>query len=179
MNMLIRFIYQYLKAQFSPALEINNEDSVYMRVLPNDLDLNFHLNNGRYLSLMDLGRTRLSIRTGLFKKAKKNNWGLGVAGGSTIVYLKSLALFEKFHLKTRLAGHCNGWFYIEQKFLNSKNELAAVALVKVIFLRSRKRVPVDEVIAAMEVSDIGDNQPYLEHLFNSEKEFLNHCKSKI
>src|SRR3712207_8312043 len=27
------------------------------RVLPNDLDAHFHMNNGRYLTLMDLGRS--------------------------------------------------------------------------------------------------------------------------
>ena len=27
-----------------------------MRVWPNDLDTNAHMNNGRYLTLMDLGR---------------------------------------------------------------------------------------------------------------------------
>jgi len=29
---------------------------VYLRVWPNDLDLNIHVNNGRYLALADIGR---------------------------------------------------------------------------------------------------------------------------
>ena len=33
-----------------------------MRVLPNDLDLLWHMNNGRYLSLMDQGRVDLMVR---------------------------------------------------------------------------------------------------------------------
>lgn len=35
-----------------------------MRTWPGDLDINFHMNNGRYLTLMDLGRFNLTIRSG-------------------------------------------------------------------------------------------------------------------
>ncbi len=35
------------------------ESRVAFRVLPNDCDINFHMNNGRYLAFMDLGRVHL------------------------------------------------------------------------------------------------------------------------
>ena len=88
MNLFFRFISQFLKSKFLSPLDINDKDSVELRVWPNDIDMNIHLNNGRFLSLMDLGRTRLSIRTGLFSMAKKKGWGLGVVGGINIIYLK-------------------------------------------------------------------------------------------
>ena len=43
MNLLIRFFYQIIKSIFSKKISVNDVDSCYMRVLPNDLDLNFHL----------------------------------------------------------------------------------------------------------------------------------------
>ena len=175
MNLLFRFSYQVICSIFAKPLSINEEDLVNMRVWPNDLDINIHLNNGRYLSIMDLGRTRLSIRTGLFKLAKKLGWGYGVVGGSTIIYLKSIAPFQKFQLRTKLAGHFNGWFYIEQRF-EAKGKLIAAALVKVTFLKKKKRISAEEIIEALKVSHIGDNREYLEHLFNSETEFLRHVK---
>ena len=39
---------------------------IRLTTLPTDLDILRHMNNGRYLSLFDLGRWDLLIRTGLF-----------------------------------------------------------------------------------------------------------------
>ena len=107
--------------------------------------------------------------------AKKKGWGLGVVGGINIIYLKSLAPFQKFTLTTKLAGHHDGWFYIEQRF-ESKGKLVAAALVKVTFLYQKKRLDAKIIMNEMGVDHIGDNMPYLENLYDSEKEFLNHIK---
>lgn len=154
---------------------INDLDHCSMRVWPNDLDFNFHMNNGRFLTILDIGRTRMSLRSGLYQKAQKMGWGYGVVGGSSITYLKSLAPFQKFTLKTKLAGHFDGWFFIEQRF-ESKGKLIAAALVKVAFVRKGKKIPATEIMEGMGVDHIGENKEYLEHIFNSEKEFLQHVK---
>ena len=41
---------------------ILDQDALQMRVWPNDIDFNFHMNNARYLSLMDFGRMHLLAR---------------------------------------------------------------------------------------------------------------------
>ena len=46
-----------------PPLDVLGEDVLKLRVLPNDIDTNFHLNNGRYLNLMDYARTHMLART--------------------------------------------------------------------------------------------------------------------
>ena len=175
MNLYFRFIYQIILGYFSSKINITGKDIKSMRVMPLDLDGNFHMNNGVFLSIMDLGRTRFSIRSGLYRLAMKNGWGFGVVGGINITYLKSLAPFQKFNLCTKLAGHHNGWFYIEQRF-ESKGKLVACALVKVAFLKKKKRILPNEIIEKIGVEDVGENQDYLEHLYNSEKEFLNYVK---
>lgn len=175
MNLMFRFLYHVIASQFLPPLEINDSDHVKLRVWPNDLDANIHLNNGRFLSLMDLGRTRLSVRSGLYKKAKELKWGLGVVGGVNMTYFKSLGPFESFDLKTKLAGHYDGWVYIEQRF-ERKGKLVAAALVKVIFLKEGSRLPVKDMMKALGVEHLGENKEYLEHLYQSEKEFLKYIK---
>jgi len=175
LNLYIRFIYQLILSLFSSKLGVNDTDKKSMRVMPLDLDANFHMNNGVFLSIMDLGRTRFSFRSGLFRLAKKNGWGLGVVGGISITYLRSLAPFQKFTLCTKLAGHHDGWFYIEQRF-ESKKKLIACALVKVTFVKKGKRVLPEEIIEKMGVSHVGENKEYLSHLYNSEKEFLTYVK---
>ncbi len=175
MNLFIRFFFNFLKAKLSKRIDFNDMDVCHIMVWPNDLDLNIHMNNGRFLSIMDIGRMRLSLRTGLHQKAIEKGWGFGVVGGVNITYLKSLAPFQKFSLKTKLAGHYDGWFFIEQR-IESRGKLITAALVKVIFLSKGKRVPIEEIIEVMGVDHIGENQSYLEELFNSERKFLKHIK---
>ena len=45
-----------------------------MRVWPNDLDTNAHMNNGRYLTLMDLGRFDLMTQCGLVGVVLRQRW---------------------------------------------------------------------------------------------------------
>ena len=176
MNLLFRFLYHLIRSFFCPSINLDGSDQVKLRVLPNDMDLNMHMNNGRFLSLMDIGRTRIIIRTGLYKLVWKEKWG-AVAGGVNITYLKSLGLFQRYTLTSKMAGHYNDWIYIEQRF-ESKGKLVACALAKVTFLKGSSRVPVTEILEKMNVDHIGDNEVYLEHLYNSEKEFLNHIKKE-
>src|SRR5215469_15742718 len=46
-----------------PRLGVLDEDRLEMRVWPNGIDFNFHMNNAHYLSLMDFGRMHLLART--------------------------------------------------------------------------------------------------------------------
>lgn len=78
-----------------------------------DIDNFFEMNNGRILSLFDLGRTDFAIRSGLGKKLLKNRWGLVVAG-STIQYRKRIRAFNKVVMKTHVAGFDDKWIYLEQ-----------------------------------------------------------------
>ena len=66
MNLWLRLIWLFLTTPFRPRLAIPTDVSVLgLRVLPNDLDLSLHMNNGRYLTVMDLGRLDLILRSGL------------------------------------------------------------------------------------------------------------------
>ena len=45
--------------------------SLAFRVSPGDIDVNRHMNNGRYLTIMDLGRIDVLIRTGLWREMNR------------------------------------------------------------------------------------------------------------
>ena len=99
-----------------------------MRVLPNDIDINFHLNNARYLSLMDYARTHLLARTRLLEHIIRARWQ-PLVGAVWITYRRSLPLFAPFTLTSRMVCWDDRWFYIEQTFTGSKG-MAAVGWVK-------------------------------------------------
>jgi acyl-CoA thioesterase FadM len=117
-------------------------------VLPSDLDLNGHMNNGRYLSLMDIGRLDLTVRAGLAKEMIRRRW-MPVLAGVTIRFRKSLQPWQRYELRTRIVSWDEEWFYMEQRFVRGET-VHAIAHVKGIFLdRARKKVPVAEILASV------------------------------
>jgi len=111
-----------------PAIDPFETDILTLRVWPNDIDFNFHLNNARHLSVMDYGRIHQMARVGLLKPVFKARW-TPVVGTVWITYRRSLPLFSAFTLSSRLVCWDDRWFYIEQKFAGEQG-LAAIGWVK-------------------------------------------------
>jgi acyl-CoA thioesterase FadM len=109
-------------------LGILEEDQLRMRVWPNDIDFNLHLNNARYLSMMDFGRVHLLARTRILEHVVRSRW-TPLVGAVWITYRRSLPLFSRFTLASRMVCWDERWFYIEQTF-SGRDGLAAVGWVK-------------------------------------------------
>jgi acyl-CoA thioesterase FadM len=106
-----------------PPMQILGEDVLRLRVWPNDIDLNMHMNNGRYLSVMDYARMRLLARTGLLEHIIRSRWQ-PLVGAVWVTYRHPLPLFSRFTLASRLMCWDERWFYIEQTFVNAKGQCA-------------------------------------------------------
>lgn len=111
-----------------PRLHLLEQDTLRMRVWPNDIDLNLHLNNARYLSYMDYGRMHLLARIHLLQHIVRSRW-TPLVGAVWVTYRRSLPLFGRFALASRLVCWDERWFYLEQTF-TSDDGLAAVGWVK-------------------------------------------------
>lgn len=109
-------------------LGVLQEDSLRMRVGPNDIDLNLHMNNARYLSLMDYARIHLLARTRILEHLVRSRWQ-PLVGAVWVTYRRSLPLFTVFTLGSRLVCWDQRWFYIEHTF-TGREGLAAVGWVK-------------------------------------------------
>jgi acyl-CoA thioesterase FadM len=109
-------------------LGIFEEDCIRMHVLPQDIDLNLHMNNARYLSLMDYGRTHMLARVGLLTHIVRARWQ-PLVGAVWMTYRRSLALFSAFEISSRLVCWDERWFYFEQTF-TGREGLAAIGWVK-------------------------------------------------
>ncbi len=57
MHLLLRTLLLLLTSRRRPPLEVWGQSSLPLRVLPTDIDIAMHVNNGMYFSLMDLGRS--------------------------------------------------------------------------------------------------------------------------
>ena len=135
-------IRQYLRPL--PPLGVLEEDTLRMRVWPNDIDLNLHMNNARFLSVMDYGRTHLLARNGLLEHILRSRWQ-PLVGAVWITYRRSLPAFAAYQLRSRMVCWDERWFYIEQTFTGRKG-LAAVGWVKGILRDSQGSVLPQSVI---------------------------------
>jgi acyl-CoA thioesterase FadM len=148
MSLLARLIGVLLNAMFGQRLQPMEESRLAMRVWPTDLDPNLHMNNGRYLTVMDLGRFDLMIRIGLARTALKRRW-MPVVAAAQIRYRRSLAPFERYTLTTRLLSWDGKWFYLEQRFVRRDGSVAALAWVKAAIRKPGGTVDADELQQAM------------------------------
>lgn len=120
------------------------------RVWPTDLDILNHMNNGKYLSIMDVARFDLITRNGVMGLFKREGW-YPVVVGQTISYRKSLNPWKRFWIESKILGFDEQAVYIEQRFVRPgagrRPEIYARAIVRGrILRRTGGVVPVAEII---------------------------------
>lgn len=120
------------------------------RVWPTDLDVLWHMNNGKFLSIMDVARLDLMQRTGVMDIFKREGW-YPVVVGQTISYRKSLNPWKRFGIESRILGFDEHAVYLEQRFVRAnserKPEVYARAYVRArILRRSGGTVPIAEIV---------------------------------
>ena len=148
MVLLFRTLWKGLTLRFRSPLEALGTSVLAFRVWPNDLDVNVHMNNGRFLSVMDLGRFDLTFRTGLGRAMVRNRWK-PLVGAVSMRYRRSLDPFERYELHTRVLGWDAKWFYLEQRFLKRGGDLVAQGVVRALFRGKDGNVPAPDVIRQM------------------------------
>lgn len=147
MNLYLRLLRLLWQLRSVVRRDLFEPSRLTFRVWPNDCDLNLHLNNGRYLAFMDLGRLHLTVQVGLMPAVRRRRWA-PVLAAAEITFLRSLKPFERFELVTRLITWDDKYVYMEQTF-ERDGDLCAHAYVKGLFLGPGGRVPNAEIVAAI------------------------------
>lgn len=147
MNLYLRLLWLWLTAG-GPLSEPRLAPSrLNMRAWLNDIDLFGHVNNGRYLTLMDLGRLHLVMCSGLLPVMRERGWH-AAAAAVEIRFKRPLKLGQRFTLVTELVDWDAAWFVFEQRF-EAGGKVCARALVQAQFRLRRGRVPTAEALAAI------------------------------
>lgn len=129
MSLFFRILLILIRAYYKPPISLDQPVSkLTMYVLPNDLDINFHMNNGRYLTICDLSRIDLFTRGGLLKPILKNKWRPVVAE-HTMTYKKPLQLFQRYQLSCEVTHWDEKYFYMIHTFEHA-GEIAAAGTSK-------------------------------------------------
>ncbi|MFG1270835.1 acyl-CoA thioesterase [Xanthobacter versatilis] len=167
-----RTIRTVVAALCAPRLPMPHGRSVVtMRVWPNDLDLNLHMNNGRYLTLMDLGRTDLLLRAGLGPTLLRERW-MPVITGAVVRYRRSLALFQRFHMETAIIGWTGNSIFIEHRLVIAsgpgRGEVAATATIRGALLEHTSGVRKVEIVKVFAAVGLGLSDPLPDGTFVKE-----------
>jgi len=130
--MWLRLLRVIIATFFRPRLGFLDESVLWFVVSPGDLDVNVHMNNARYLAVMDLGRADLLLRTGLWTTLRQLKLA-PVLGATMVRYRRSLKPFQRFCLRSRLVAWDEKWFYIEH-IIQRDGVTACSAVVKATFV---------------------------------------------
>ncbi|KNX43252.1 hypothetical protein ROTO_00410 [Roseovarius tolerans] len=120
---VLRLVWQLYKHRKSPALPVTGLHVSQHYCLPWDIDLWMELNNGRTLTLYDLGRIPLAGRVGLIKVLRRKRWGLTIAGAS-VRYRRRIRMFERIEMRSRLVCWDEKFLYLEQSMWTPDGQCA-------------------------------------------------------
>jgi hypothetical protein len=86
-----------------------------------------HVNNGRYLTLADIGRMHWFARAGLMGVARQQK-AFPVVGDAIAKFRRELKAFQSFEIDTRMIGWDHKWGFIEHRFIRDNRVLGVVAI---------------------------------------------------
>lgn len=144
---IVRMIKDHIKYRNAPALDPLGTHVSYHRCWPQDIDVFMEMNNGRVLTVLDIGRTVLARRVGLLDILRKNHWGLTMAGAS-VRYRRRIRPFVRFRMVSRAVGWDDRFAYLDQSIWIG-DECAAQVLYRSAVTGPKGIVPPSEVFALM------------------------------
>lgn len=128
MNLYLRLFWLLLTYRFKPKLAFGETLIQHRRTWPSDIDINGHMNNGRYLTIVDLATIEMFLRTGLLFKIFKNGWR-PMSGGAIITYRRGLLPLSNYELHFTLDSRDERWNYFKFEFMQNQ-KTAALGLFK-------------------------------------------------
>ncbi|SEL24051.1 acyl-CoA thioesterase [Roseivivax marinus] len=115
---------------------------------PWDIDPWKELNNGRTLTLYDLGRIPMARRAGLVPALRRNGWGMAIAGAS-VRYRRRIHMFDRIEMRSRVSCWDARFIYVEQSLWKQNGDCASHALLRTAVTSREGIVAPERLIKAM------------------------------
>ncbi len=158
MNLIFRLFWILLAKRWRSGNPILGPCTTPFRVMPGDLDILMHMNNGRYFSLMDVARVDLMARSGFWSQLQKLGW-YPVVVHETMSFYRSLKLGQRFNVQTQVISWDAKHILVQQDFYSAGAHVAG-GLVKARFLKkSGGAVAVADLLALGNVDQPSPNLP--------------------
>ena len=153
----IRFAKEMIKARSAPPLGADGVHVSTHMCWPWDLDPWIELNNGRTLTLYDLGRIPMAARTGMVEVLRDKGWGITVAG-SSVRYRRRIKAFQRFTMVSKLEGWDARFVYMTQSMW-SRGECCNQLMVRSAITGPSGIVPPAEMVAALGTDPVSPELP--------------------
>lgn len=131
-----RMIKEMIVHRNAPPLALGAVHVSHHICWPWDLDPWMELNNGRTLTLFDLGRIPFARRMGLIEVLRARGWGMAVAGAS-VRYRRRVTAFRRLEMRTRALGWDDRFLYMEQAMFAGGEATAHILLRSAITRRGK------------------------------------------
>ncbi len=155
MNLYFRLIIMYIKSKCKKAIPLLSPVTNCHRVLPNDIDIFGHMNNGRYFTITDLDRMGRLFNSGHWREMRKRRI-YPILAGESAQFFAPLTLFRKYSITSSITGWDEKYLYVKHLFV-SKGKTCALLVVRVRIIGSGKvRVSPAEMLRLVETQDIPD-----------------------
>lgn len=149
MILIVRFLLTMLKSRFRSKIGPLDESVLRFTVLPHDCDLNFHLNAGRFISFMDVGRIELIGRMRLLGILLRRGWR-PVMGGAVVRFRRSVLPFERFDVRSRVIGWDEKWIYVEH-IVEKHGTFCAIGHMRTVIRSKAGNIPPADVLALLKL----------------------------
>ncbi len=138
MNLWFRLVYELLTWRLRTKENWYSVGRRTFRVWPSDLDVFKHMNNGVFLTLLDVSRYDLALRSGAWQKWKKLGW-YPVVVAETVTFRKSLMPWQSFDIESKVIGWDDQAIYFDQRFVVA-DEIYTQAIVRIRFLKRSRGI---------------------------------------
>lgn len=155
---IVRMVKELWIHRNASSLAFSETHVSHHRCWPWDIDIWMELNNGRTLTLLDLGRIPLARRGGLISVLRKKRWSMTMAGVS-VRYRRRIRAFEAFEMRSRAVCWDDKFLYLEQAMVKMDGEVANHALYRSAFTNRNGIVPPSRVLEEMGLEDHSPQMP--------------------
>ncbi len=155
---IMRMVKELIKFRNASPLPLTGTHVSEHRCWPSDIDLWMELNNGRTLTLFDLGRIPLAQRIGLVSVLRREKWSMTMAGAS-VRYRRRIRTFEKIEMRSRAVHWDARFIYLEQSMWKQNSECANHALYRAAVTDKNGIVTPDRVMKAMGLNEQSPDAP--------------------
>lgn len=131
----------------APPLKVGDVHECTVRCWPIDIDIFGEMNNGRFLTLFDLGRIVMFRRMGFLPEMKRRGW-YGTVAGTAVRYRRRVTAFQKLRLCTRIIGWDERFTYVEHAMWRG-DDCVAQAVLRTAVTSGKGIIPPNEVAEAL------------------------------
>ena len=145
---IARLIKEFIVHRNATKLDFGEIHVSHHMCMPWDIDPWMELNNGRTLTLYDLGRLVLARRSGIIDGLRKNKWSMTMAGAN-VRYRRRVRMFDRIEMRSRATCWDDRFVYLEQSMWKTNGECAGHIVYRSAFVDHNGIIPAEAVVRTM------------------------------